>query len=130
MSAARILVASFGLALFAWLIPSSIDISAWSRSGLDRVALFAPLYALWFALGAGALLAALLWWGGARTAEARARRARIVGPGAALWLCALSYLPWLPDRFPLLLLFAGPLKWALAAAVFVTIAARALRDSF
>ena len=124
MRAARILVASFGLALFAWLIPSSIEISAWSRGGLDRVALFAPLYTLWIALAAGAALSALLWWGGARTASARGRRAALVAPASALWLCLVSFLPWAPDRFPLLLLFAGPLKWALAAAVAVAIALR------
>ncbi|HEX4348663.1 MAG TPA: hypothetical protein VHZ73_13895 [Vicinamibacterales bacterium] len=124
MSAARILVASFGLALFAWLIPSSIEISAWSRNALDRVALFAPLYALWIALGAAALLSALLWWGGGRTAHARDRRAGIVAPAAALWLCAVPYVPWLPERFPLLLIVAGPLRWALAAAVAVTVATR------
>ena len=128
MSAARILVASFGLTLFAWLIPSSIEISAWSRNGLDRVALFAPLYALWFAFGAALALSALIWWSGARPAAARARRASVIAPAAALWLCLVGYLPWLPDRFPLLLLFAGPLKWALAAAVLVTIAVRWYRS--
>lgn len=127
MSAARILVASFGLAVFLWLIPSSIEITAWSRSSLDRVALLAPLFTLWIALAAGAALAAALWWGGSRTAAARARKASVVAPAAALWLTAVPYAPLLADRFPLLLLLAAPLKWVLAAAVVVTIAARWIR---
>ncbi len=31
------------------------------------------------------------------------------------WLWALPFLPWIPDRFPLVLVFAGPLRWVVAA---------------
>jgi hypothetical protein len=125
MSATKILVASFGLGFFVWLIPSSIDIIAWSRGGIDRFAILAPLYALWPALAASAVLAAAVWWAGARTEAARGHRAFVLAPAAALWLWTVPFLPWLPSRFPLLLILAGPVRWAVPAAVLAAVVFRA-----
>jgi len=33
-----------------------------------------------------------------------------------LWLWIVPYLPWLPDRIPLLLVLAGPIRWAIAVS--------------
>ena len=41
-----------------------------------------------------------------------------------LWLWALPFLPWLPDRFPLLLVFAGPTRWIVAAIAIAGVARR------
>jgi hypothetical protein len=125
MNGAKILAASFGLSLFVWLIPSSIEIAAWTRGGISRIALLAPLYTLWIALASAAMLAAALWAIGG--AGGRPARAHIVAPLAALWLVCVPFAPWLPDRFPLLLVFAGPLRWAIAAAAALTVVVRLAR---
>lgn len=116
-----IALASAALATGAacWLAPASIHIVGWSPGSADRVAVFAPLYRLWIALGGAALAAALLRWRGVR--------ADIVAPAQALWLWALPYAPWLPARFPVLLLLAGPVKWWIAAVTIAVIAVRVAR---
>jgi hypothetical protein len=124
MSATIIVVASFGLGFATWLLPASITINSWSRAGMDRVAIFAPLYRLWVVLGVSAALAGFLWLGGDRSPNARARRALVIAPAAALWLWTVPFVPWLGEQFPLLLLLGGPLRWPIAAAVSVTIAWR------
>jgi hypothetical protein len=125
MSATKVIVASFGLFLFIWLVPGSIEIASWSRSGIDRVALFAPLYTLWIALVAAAVFAAIVWWGG--STSRRDVRAHIVAPFGALWLTTIPFAPWLPDRFPLLMLLTGPLRWVIASAAALTVLVRLRR---
>jgi hypothetical protein len=125
MSATKIIVASFGLFLFLWLIPGSIEIASWSRSGVDRIALLAPLYTLWIALAAAVAFAAVIWWGG--SSSARGTRAHIVAPFGALWLVVMPFAPWISDRFPLLMLLAGPLRWVIAAAAVLTVVIRLRR---
>ena len=47
------------------------------------------------------------------------RLARVASSAAPLWLFWLwtvPYLPWLPDRLPLLLVLAGPVRWVIAAS--------------
>jgi len=107
----------------AWLVPASVQIVSWSRAGAGRVALFAPGYALRWSLGAAALASAALWLLGPRSDATRRRRAHAIAPLAALWVWAIPFVPWLPDRWPLLLVFEGPLRWVvLAAAVAACIA--------
>jgi hypothetical protein len=111
-----------------WLLPASIDIVAWPPAGPGRVALFAPLFRLWPALGAGLVAAAALLFAGSRSAAARAKRALIVAPLSLLWLWTVPYWPWLPERAPALLILAGPVRWLIAAAALggvVTVFARA-----
>ena len=104
------------LALAVWLAPASIHIVKWPESGPVRLALLAPTWQL-LAWSVAALLA-----GAAVLARARTgRAARVFGPLALLLLWAVPYLPWLPDRFPLLLVLAGPLRWVIAAAVMLSI---------
>ena len=129
MSATIIVVASFGLGVATWLIPTSITINSWPRAGMDRVAIFAPLYLFWVALVASALLATLLWIAGDSSPAARARRAHAAAPAAALWLWVVPFLPWFGDKFPLLLLLAGPLRWLIPATALAAIARRTLSGS-
>jgi hypothetical protein len=107
----------------AWLVPASVQIVSWSRAGAGRVALFAPVSALRWSLGAAALATAALWFLGPRTDAVRRRRAHAIAPLAALWVWGIPFVPWLPDRWPLLLVFGGPVRWVvLAAAVAACIA--------
>ncbi|HEY6214035.1 MAG TPA: hypothetical protein VIW45_17195, partial [Vicinamibacterales bacterium] len=110
------------IAVAMWLLPASVHIVAWPASGPVRAALFAPAARLiWFAtiaIVAGAVLAA---W------SARRQTIDQVGAAAAPWLLltlwVVPYLPWLPDRLPLLLVLAGPLRWTIvvfAAAASVS----------
>jgi hypothetical protein len=100
-----ILSAASGLGVAAWLVPASVQIASWQRAGIGRIAVFAPLYVLWMALAASAIVAALLWFAG--STDLRPRRAFIVGPLNALWIWTVPFLPWLADRMPLLLILAG-----------------------
>jgi hypothetical protein len=116
-AAATIGAALFGTALAAWLAPASVHMVTWSEQGPERVAVFAPLSRLLWSAAIAAAAAALLWLMPPRTAHARARRATAIAPLLGLFLCAVPYLPWLPDRVPVLLVLAGPCKWVVIAGV-------------
>ena len=109
-----------GAAIAAWLVPASVQITTWPRAGAGRVAIFAPLFMLWWALAAAILFGCVLWFAGSAGPPERDARAGVVAPFAALWAWTIPFLPWLPDRFPLLLVLAGPLRWLLLAAVVLT----------
>jgi hypothetical protein len=106
----RTLAAVSGVAVAAWLLPASIHIVDWPSSGPSRVALFAPLWTLWLALAVAIVAAAALAW--SSSAE---KLTPSIDPFALLWVWTVPYLPWLPDRMPVLLALAGPLRWGLAA---------------
>ncbi len=129
MSATIVIVASLGVGVASWLLPASINITSWSRAGLGRIATLAPLYLFWVALVGSALLASAIWFAGERSPAARARRAQAVAPAAALWLWSVPFLPWLGERFPLVLILAGPLRWLIAGAAVAAVARRVLRDA-
>ena len=98
-------VLAVGVAI--WLLPASVHIVEWSDSGPHRLALLASRTRL------AVLLAASLTGGAALFFSGMLR-------GALAWLCllwlwTLPFLPWIPDRFPLLLILAGPLRWLVAA---------------
>jgi len=99
-----------GIAL--WLAPASMHIVGWSAAGADRVAVFAPLYWLWIAIGGAVAAAALL------SRRVPVRRAVWLN---ALWLWVVPYLPWLGAKAPLVLLLAGPIKWWIAAVAIVSV---------
>jgi hypothetical protein len=101
------------LAAAIWLVPASVHVVEWPASGPARVALFAPLARLlWLAFGALAVAAVL----NLRVTDsaARSRMATMAGAFSLLWLWAVPYLPWLPDRIPMLLVLAGPFRWVIA----------------
>ena len=123
-AALTILSAAIAIGVAAWLIPASIHIVTWSNAGVGRIALFAPAYLLRWALAASLLAAVAIWFLGEREASARGRRASLVAPCSALWAWTMPFLPWLPDRFPMLLVLAGPIRWGLALAVVLAMGAR------
>lgn len=127
-AAATIGLASYAAGIAAWLSPASVQIAAWPRTGASRIALFAPLYAFWWALAAAAVAALALWFVPPRTPAARVRRAHIVAPLGGLWLWTVPFLPWLPDKLPLLIVLAGPVRWLIAIAAMAAVAARAWRS--
>jgi len=106
--------AAGAVALSWWLIPATVSIAGWSGPVPDRVALLAPLGRLWTGAAVAAVTAvAALWL--ARRRGAVERLASIAAPLSLLWLWAVPYLPW-PSRAPLLLVFAGPVRWMVVAA--------------
>lgn len=127
LGAAATLVGSvLALASAAWLIPASIHIVSWGNGAVGRVALFAPAFWLPRLLVASMVLAAAVWWSGDRGPAARARRAWVLTPCLALWAWVVPFLPFAPDRLPLLLVLSGPFRFALALGVAVAVFARAL----
>jgi hypothetical protein len=115
-------IVSVALASAIWLAPASIHIVGWPPAGPVRVALLAPLSRLWWALGLACVAMGLV------AAIARLRSgegaalitfARVVAPLALLLLWIVPFLPWLPDRAPLLLALAGPLRWVVAGGAVV-----------
>ena len=125
LSAAAIASAWLAVGVAAWLLPATIHVVTWGAGGAaGRVALFAPAYQLRWTLGAALLLAAATWLAGDRTPEARARRAWALAPLSSLWVWAVPFLPWVPDRLPLLLVFAGPLRLVVAGCAVLAIGYR------
>jgi hypothetical protein len=112
-AAPAIAAACGGLAVAFWLLPATVRIVDWPASGPVRVALFAPRQRLiWFlAAAAAAAFAGILW----HRHRASSALARVAAPLCLFWLWAVPYLPWLPDRIPLLLMLTGPSKWLIAA---------------
>jgi hypothetical protein len=97
----------------AWLIPASVRIVGWSGGLPQRIALVAPLSRLWISLALSSLVAAVVAARAQRSGRL-ARTARSCVPLLLFLLWAAPFLPW-PSRAPLLLLFSGPLRWAVAA---------------
>lgn len=112
-----VLSALLAIAVSLWLAPASVHIVSWPASGPVRLALLSPTWQLVLWCSAAVFLSGLI------VVTSRARTlALILTPFQILWLGVLPYLPWLPDRLPLLLLFAGPIQIVLALIA----AARAL----
>ncbi len=108
------------LALAVWLLPASIHIVSWPASGPVRLALLAPAWQLLVAVAIAVVLAGGLVVGGWGS-----RAARIAGPLSLLWLWTIPYLPWIPDRAPLLLVLAGPIRWVILAVALAVVLGRA-----
>ena len=106
------------LAVAIWLFPASVHVVDWPASGPSRVALFAPRARLVWLLAAALVTSGLaLAWGRAR--QSLPLFAGIATQACLLWLWAVPYLPWLPDRLPLLLFLAGPVRWIVAGGAAV-----------
>lgn len=111
LDVAAVVAAAEAVALVLWLLPSAVRIVEWPASGPVRMALVASQTRLAI-LSAGALAAAVLvvWrWGKVDGPRLRTR----VLPLCLLWLWIVPYLPWIPDRLPLLLVLDGPLRWVI-----------------
>ena len=119
---AVLLSSSQAVAVAVWLIPASAHIVSWPPGGPARLALLPPLMRLagFLALGVAVALAIWLW---ARRDEDRAGRTlRTVAPLSLLWLWAVPFVPWIPDRLPLLLMLSGPVRWIVPAAAVLGVA--------
>ncbi len=125
---ARLLIVFSGVAMAIWLLPASIHIVDWPSSGPARVALFAPLRTLWVALAIAAVAAAVAF-GVRHRGKSATVSDTLLSPFALLWLWTIPYLPWLPDRAPVLLALAGPLRWGVAALALCGCLLTAFRSS-
>jgi hypothetical protein len=111
-------VVAVALTSAIWLAPASIHIVGWPPGGPARVALLPPLSRLWWEVGLTCLVmgfAAALARLRSGAGAALSTFARVVSPLALLLLWVVPFLPWLPDRAPLLLVLAGPLRWVIVA---------------
>jgi hypothetical protein len=126
--AAVVVLALEGAAVALWLVPASVQIVRWPAAGPVRAALFGPQYQLlWLAGIGGAAAAALLVW--ARSAGRANELARALAPLCLLWTWTLPYLPWIPDRVPLVLALAGPIRWLVALVALGLVAGATIRPS-
>lgn len=109
-----LLASLLALAVFAWLVPASVQIVSWPTSGPVRLALLSPTWhlLLW-------MTGAIVVFGVLRSTTHADDSRRVLFPFNVLWLCAVPYVPWLPDRLPLLLMLAGHVRWVLLAAAAV-----------
>jgi hypothetical protein len=114
------------LAVAVWLIPASIHVVQWTAQGPARVALFASRAEL-FALVVAALAASALVFTWARRQGRETSVTAIASDLCLLWLWMVPYLPWLPDRVPVLLVLAGPVRWVVAAVAAIAVLRRILR---
>lgn len=114
-----ILLGAEALAVAVWLAPASVHIVKWPASGPIRLALLSPAWQL-LAWSVGAMAVALAVIVRARAAR-RASPTLVFGPLVVLWLWLVPYLPWIPDRWPLFLVLAGPLRWVIACAAVISI---------
>jgi hypothetical protein len=106
--------AALAVAAVLWLIPASVQIVDWPRTGPQRIAVFAPLYHVWWT-GLVTLIASMLVLLAARRRGIGITDlAFVLAPLHVLWLWTVPYWPWLGDRLPLLLVLAGPLRWLIA----------------
>jgi len=125
--AAVAIVVAEAVAVAIWLLPASVHIVRWTAGGPERLALLGSRASLVWLAAAGVGAALAVWLAAGKRPGIAGRLA----PFSLLWLWAVPYLPWLPDRMPLLLVFAGPLRWvvvvvAAAAALGVERGVRAL----
>jgi len=111
------------LAVAVWLIPASIHVVQWGAQGPSRVALFASrTWLLVLVLSAFAGSALAVAWSG--HGERAMLAASVASDVCLLWLWTVPYLPWLPDRLPVLLALAGPARWLIAAVAALAVLRR------
>ena len=111
---AVLVLSGLALGCAVWLLPASHQIVAWRDGSPGRVALLAPLSRLAWVLLASAGLAGGAGWWWRWSGRSLPILGRLVAPVLLLWLWVVPYLPWLPTKVPLVLLLAGPLRWAVA----------------
>lgn len=129
-----IFAATLALAVAIWLWPASVHIVAWPRSGAQRIAVFAPLYWLMLLIAGAVVVAGFIHLLAGRLAQRLSQRhphplqhfARVLTPLNLLWVWTLPYWPWLPDRWPLLVASAGPLRWVLAGLAIAGVVGRSV----
>ena len=128
----RVLCVWSGVGVAIWLLPASIHIVNWTADGPVRVALLPPLWQFLPALALASIAVPAISVLSAKSdflvrlfsqtflsdffvrvpvSESGVGPGDALTPLALLWLWAIPYLPWIPDRAPALLLLAGPLRW-------------------
>lgn len=105
-------------ALVPWLAGASVYVADWSGRETERITLF-PVDRPLILSSAVVLAALLLLWLPARGATALGSLAVRLRPLLLLWLWVIPYLPGPADRMPVLLVLAGPLKWAVLAGALL-----------
>ncbi len=123
-SAASAVASCEAVAVAIWLTPASVHIARWPAKGPERLALLLPVAPLGVLLAIGLVVAGLL------LILRRTAWIQSMSPLAMLWLWVVPFMPWIPDRLPLLLVLAGPLRWvvALAAVVVILLETTSLRE--
>ena len=105
------------VAVAGWLLPASIHIVGWNGDTPELIALLpSPTWlALFVALSGGAAVTV------ARVLPPATDRrvARVCAPLTLLLLWAVPYLPAIGGWAPMLLVLAGPVRWAIAAVAIV-----------
>ena len=106
--------ASAATALAAWLVPASVHVVGWDGDRVSLVSLLPPLSRLGLIMGV-VLALALVLGVVAHRRQRLPRLARVIAPLTLLLLWVLPFVSILPERFPLLLVLGGPLRWVVLA---------------
>ena len=111
--AVRVLPAIFATGFAIWLTPATVHLVNFGTSGGRRVIFVPSIVALVLALLVAAGLVGLLTIIARRASGSSADATRVSAPLNLFWLCVIPFLPGLPDQVPLVLLLAGPVRWAI-----------------
>jgi hypothetical protein len=121
----RLLAAAIAVAFAIYLVPASVHIVAWNEQGVTRLAILSPASRLiWSSAMTLASFAALAAW--AHATGTLERLPYVTAPLTLLALWIVPFVPWAATRAPLLLVLAGPARWAIAAFAAAWCVARAL----
>ena len=114
-----------GVSVAVWLWPASVHVVGWDGGVARRVLLLPSFGRLGTLLATAVGSSVAAWW---LLGPSRSRGvARIVAPLGLLWLWAVPYLPGLADRFPLVLVLTGPLRWVVAGLAMLGVLLAAAR---
>lgn len=144
LAIARLSVVAAAIAGAAWVLPGSVHIVNWPSAGavvqgfsaadpstgatISRVAFVPPLSRLWVVAFAAATLVAACAYAWRATGRSLDDLARAASPLMLLLLWLVPFVPWICDVAPTLVVFAGPLRWAVAATAIAGIVDRMWRS--
>ncbi len=111
-----------------WLEPASLYLVDWQGPRAEIVGVFAPFERIWWMLVLTTAVSIL--WHVSRAQNAPRTLSSAVGPFALFGLWILPFAPAAASLFPLLMIFAGPVRWLVAIVASLRLAGRLIAPLF